>query len=132
MSAGSILLVADNCEMLDSFSRLLEQYGYETDATYHPLQRLMLAAERNYDVAVVDVDIPATDGLGLLDELVRLELFPVIVLSEKTCPIYVSRALEIGAIDYLVKPTAFEGLESSIKFAMSSRMAVTELDHSDV
>ena len=118
MSAGSILFVDEDYELRESFSRWFEQKGYETDLTYHPLQRLMLAAERQYDVVVIDIGLESMNGIEVLGEFVQRQ-FPVVVFTESKCPIFVSRALEGGAVDYLVKPSTMEDLESAIASAIS-------------
>jgi two-component system KDP operon response regulator KdpE len=119
MSAGSILFVDEDRSLVESLAHWFEEKGYDTVSTFHPLQRLMLAAECKYDVVVIDIGLPEMDGLEVLDELVQRKEFPVIVLSADACPILVSRALEIGAFTFLVKPAALEDLESAIESALS-------------
>jgi DNA-binding response OmpR family regulator len=119
MSAGSILFVDEDRSLVESLAHWFEEKGYDTASTFHPLQRLMLAAEHECDVIVIDIDLPEMDGLEVLGELVQREMFSVIVHTANACPIFVSRALEIGAVNYLVKPAALEDLEDAIESALS-------------
>ncbi|MFT5303188.1 MAG: DNA-binding response OmpR family regulator, partial [Mariniblastus sp.] len=86
MSNGSILLLDDDRELVDSFARWFERKGYEATRSYHPKQSLITAAEHNYDVAVIDTGVADMNGLVLLGELVELKMFPVIVLSGEANP----------------------------------------------
>ena len=114
-SNGSILLVDDDQDMVDSFSRWFRRSGYEATPTYHAMHGLMAAAKNRYDVAVVDIGMPDMSGLELLAELIELQLFPVIVLSGHNEPELKSEAMRLGAAEYLLKPASMNELESAIR-----------------
>jgi two-component system KDP operon response regulator KdpE len=120
-SNGSILLVDDDQEMVDSFSRWLRRKGYGTTPTYHGKHSLVEAANNHYDVAIVDIGLPDMTGLDLLAELVQLQLFPVIVLSGKSEPELKSEALRLGAAEYLLKPVSMDRLETEIRKTIFER-----------
>ena len=129
MSNGSLLLVDDDREMVDSFSRWFQRKGYQTTPTYHAMQCLMAAATNRYDIAVIDIGMPDMDGLELLKELVQLDLFPVIVLSGLTDQWTMLKALELGAVSYLVKPASMDLMENIIQESMSpSNKQLSRLD----
>ena len=59
------------------------------------------------DVLTLDVEMPRMDGLVFLEKLMRLHPMPVVMISsltEKSSDITL-RALELGAFDYVTKPT---------------------------
>ena len=59
------------------------------------------------DVITLDVEMPRMDGLSFLEELMHANPLPVIMVSaltQKSCDTTL-RALELGAIDYVSKPT---------------------------
>lgn len=59
------------------------------------------------DVITLDVEMPRMDGLTFLEELMRTNPLPVLMISaltEKGCDVTL-RALELGAIDYIQKPS---------------------------
>jgi two-component system, chemotaxis family, protein-glutamate methylesterase/glutaminase len=59
------------------------------------------------DVITLDVEMPRMDGLSFLEELMHTNPLPVIMVSaltQKSCDTTL-RALELGAIDYVSKPT---------------------------
>jgi len=119
MAKSSILLVDDDRDMVDSFSRWFKRKGYRTTSTYHPMQCLIAAANQKFDVAVIDIGLPDMNGLELLGELIQLERFPVLVLSGISDPKIQSNAIELGADRFLVKPVSMELLERAIGDAIS-------------
>ena len=63
------------------------------------------------DVVTLDVEMPRMDGITFLEKLMRLRPMPVIMISaltEANADVTL-RALELGAIDCIAKPVAFEG-----------------------
>ncbi len=118
MSNGAILLVDDDREMVDSISNWFRRVGYETTPTYHAFHCLMAAAENQYDVAIVDVGMPDMNGFEVLRELVALQLFPVIVLSGHNGSEFKSRAFQLGALEYLVKPVSLPEVEAVVRKAI--------------
>ncbi|BCS52682.1 chemotaxis response regulator protein-glutamate methylesterase [Geobacter sp. SVR] len=59
------------------------------------------------DVITLDVEMPRMDGLTFLDELMHTDPLPVVMVSsltQKSCDTTL-RALELGAVDYVTKPT---------------------------
>lgn len=59
------------------------------------------------DVITLDVEMPRMDGLTFLEELMRTNPLPVVMVSsltQKACNTTL-RALELGAVDYVTKPS---------------------------
>ena len=117
MSRGSILFVDDDHEMVDSFSRWFRRKGYQTTQTYDVLQSRSAMAEYDFDVAVIDIGLPDSDGFDFLDELVRRAQFPVIVLSGLSNREIESTAIKHGAFRYLLKPAKLGEIEHAIEQA---------------
>jgi two-component system, chemotaxis family, protein-glutamate methylesterase/glutaminase len=60
------------------------------------------------DVLTLDVEMPRMDGLSFLEKLMRVHPMPVVMVASATgagCAITL-RALELGAVDFVTKPTA--------------------------
>lgn len=66
-----------------------------------------LIKEHNPDVITLDVEMPKIDGLMFLERIMTLRPMPVIMVSSLTSQGADStlRALELGAVDYIAKPT---------------------------
>jgi two-component system chemotaxis response regulator CheB len=71
-----------------------------------------IAAIRTHrpDVVTCDVEMPGMDGLGLLQHLMRSEPLPIIIISTTTQrgSQAAMRALELGAVEVLAKPSIAE------------------------
>ncbi len=63
--------------------------------------------ELNPDVITLDVEMPRMDGLDFLERLMRLRPMPVVMISTLTArgAQVTLRALELGAVDFVTKPT---------------------------
>lgn len=111
----SILLIDHDRESIDSSSRWFESIGYETSSSFHPFHGLTLAAERNFDVAVIDIQMLDTDGPEILQQLVDLQLFPVVVHTAEEDPELHKTAIEIGAVACFKKPASMVELTEMVE-----------------
>lgn len=77
-----------------------------------------LASSHSPDVAMLDVRMPATDGIACLGRL-RAELpdLPVLMFSAYDNPTYIARAVALGAAGYLVKTATKDVILSAIRRA---------------
>jgi DNA-binding response OmpR family regulator len=100
-----ILLVEDDGLVADAIVRGLSQAGFTVDhAGSAELARIVLRTE-HFDLAVVDIGLPAADGFTLLQEL-RAEgkATPVLILTARYTLRDKMRAFDLGADDFLMKP----------------------------
>ena len=112
---SSILVVDDQSAHLHLLMRLLQDAGYENvSATADPRQVRALHREHRYDLILLDIQMPALDGFGVMGEL-RSDAgghrLPVIVLTAQ--PGHKLQALEAGARDFISKP--FEAVEVKLR-----------------
>lgn len=85
----------------------MEVVGYGVD----PLIAREQIKALDPDIVTLDVEMPRMDGITFLEKLMRLRPMPVIMISaltEANADVTL-RALELGAIDCIAKPVAFEG-----------------------
>lgn len=108
--SSHILIVDDHREIRDLVSRLLVTEGYRTSTAASGTEmRKVLAADR-VDLIILDLMLPAEDGLTLCRVLRQQESqVPIIMLTAKGDEIDRVLGLEMGADDYLAKP--FSGRE---------------------
>ncbi|HPF71687.1 MAG TPA: response regulator, partial [Candidatus Krumholzibacteria bacterium] len=106
-----VLIVEDFAPLRGSLVRGLREAGYAVDATGDGIEGQSLLAGSDYDVLVLDLMLPGTDGLSILRRL-REAKRPtrVLILTALDAVADKVRGLEQGADDYLVKPFAFEEL----------------------
>lgn len=111
-----ILVVEDEKELLASIGEGLELDGYYVDLVDNGTQALEMAQLEQYDLILLDLNLPGIDGLDLLRTL-RLEHSEtkVLILSARSSVSDRIVGLDAGADDYLIKPFAFGELEARIR-----------------
>ncbi len=84
-----------------------------------PIVARELIKKVNPDVLTLDVEMPKMDGITFLANLMRLRPMPVVMLSTATTKgaDTTLQALELGAVDFIAKPTEAELLTEPDKFA---------------
>ena len=103
-----ILIVEDERPIADLIELTLTGAGYACEQANDGETAADLIAERNYELAILDIMLPKVDGYELLGYL-RSVGTPVIFVTAKTALKDRVRGLHEGADDYLTKP--FEPLE---------------------
>lgn len=132
-----ILVVEDNKKLANSLVRGLVQEGYAADALHDGLEaeRRLAMSHADYDLVVLDLNLPGKDGVTLCAELRAAGIMtPIIMLTaQDTIPDRIT-GLDSGADDYLTKPFAFDELLSRIRAlarrpreALSPELAVGNL-----
>jgi len=105
MTAIQVLIIDDEADVCGFFRRLLTKKGYEvTTATNKPAALAALAANR-FSVAMVDLKLPDTDGLTLLQAIkARQPACEVIIMTGYSTVKTAVTAMQQGAYEYLEKP----------------------------
>ena len=104
---GTILIVDDNPVNRLLLGRGVEQQGHGVVFPGHGREALELLRQRDFDLVLLDVEMPELDGYQVLDELKadpRLRDLPVVMTSALDELDSVVRCIEMGAEDYLTKP----------------------------
>src|SRR6188474_970657 len=105
--AMKVLIVEDEPKTADYLERGLREQGYVVDVARDGLDGKHMALEYEYDVIVLDVVLPGTDGFSVLQALREQRQTPVIMLTARDRVDDRVRGLREGADDYLVKPFSF-------------------------
>lgn len=103
-----ILIAEDEHPIADLIELTLTGAGYTCEQANDGETAADLIAERDYELAILDIMLPKVDGYELLGYL-RSVGTPVIFVTAKTTLNDRVRGLRLGADDYLTKP--FEPLE---------------------
>ena len=111
-----VLLIEDNTDIAANICDYLEGEGHDMDHAMDGVGGLHLALTQSYDVLILDVMLPAMDGLTLCEKLrTRGTDLPVLMLTARdTLPDKLA-GFEAGTDDYLVKPFALQELHARVK-----------------
>lgn len=100
-----ILLLEDDLLFGESIVDVLEEEGFAVVLCRNGQEALDETYKNQFDLYLLDINVPLIDGLSLLKELRRAnDLTPTIYLTSYQEIETLSQAFEIGADDYLKKP----------------------------
>jgi two-component system, OmpR family, response regulator len=120
-----LLMVEDDVKIAQFVSKGLKEAGFAVDHMANGEDGLHMALTESYDIAVIDLMLPKTDGLTLIEEMRKNKInTPVLILSAKRTVDDRVKGLQIGGDDYLTKPFAFSELLARVQ-ALIRRAAGT-------
>ena len=121
-----ILIIEDEEQLCRSVAEGLRIDGYETDIGFDGDEGLCLCMTENYDLILLDLNLPGTDGLEILRQFREHNTnTPVLILSARDQIEDKVTGLDLGANDYLTKPFHFQELEARIR-SLTRRKFVQE------
>jgi diguanylate cyclase (GGDEF)-like protein/PAS domain S-box-containing protein len=131
---GSLLVVDDNAVSRDGLARCLRQKDFLVDAAANGQEALARVASGQYDLVLLDVEMPGVTGLDVLSRLrdthSQTEL-PVIMVTGRVEGSDIVEAFKRGANDYVTKPIDFPVALARIRTHLLHRWAVEDLHESE-
>jgi DNA-binding NtrC family response regulator len=128
---GKILIVDDELVVRDSLSKWFALEGYETTTADSAHEALATVAEpgKDFDLALVDIKMPGTDGIELQKRLHDAvpEMLTIIMTGYATVETAV-QALKQGAYDYVTKPIDPDELLHLVSKAIEHQRTRREID----
>ncbi|MBW2038434.1 MAG: Flp pilus assembly complex ATPase component TadA [Deltaproteobacteria bacterium] len=117
----SILVVEDDKDSQRLIARFLENHGYTVVLAEDGIDALLQLGRHKFDLIISDVNMPNLDGFKLLEMKSQKGIeAPVIFLTSRTDPEDAKRGLELGAMDYIKKPTQKDILLLRVKNALEN------------
>lgn len=111
-----LLIIEDEKKLCDTIAKSLHASGYETDVCYDGNEALEMVYSEEYDLIVLDLNLPGTDGMEILRQLrEHNEETRVLILSARSQIADKVRGLDAGANDYMEKPFHLQELEARIR-----------------
>ncbi len=108
MDTIRVLIVEDEKRIADFIARGLESAGYGVTQTHDGSSALEAIHGLEYDLIVLDLNLPDMDGLKVLEKIRNRKVSPaVLILSARSNVDDRVKGLELGADDYISKPFAF-------------------------
>ena len=118
MAGVKILLIDDDPGVVRALGAALRREGYETLTALDAVQATMFARREMPALILLDLGLPAGDGLRVLEVLSRqasTAAIPVVVLTGSSDPEKLTRARELGASDCFVKGPDLAALMARIR-----------------
>ena len=110
------LVVEDEKSLREDIAKKLRLSGYEADTCEDGENARFLLSVERYDLVLLDLNLPKTDGLTVLRELRKTDQeTPVLILSARSEISDKVEGLDAGANDYLSKPFHLAELEARVR-----------------
>ncbi len=111
-----ILLIEDEKKQSEFIQRALEQDYYKVDAVFDGKEAMDRVEVRDYDLIIVDLQLPQVSGVEIIKRIRELKLkTPVLVLTANDDTNMKVSNLDNGADDYLTKPFALDELLARVR-----------------
>jgi len=118
-----ILMVDDEVKFLKAISDRLRLKGFDVTAASDGDAAIAAANKGGFDVAVVDLQMPGTDGEQVLEILKKNHKFiEIIMLTGHATLDSAVACTKLGAFKYLEKPYNFDKLVEAVKEAYQARL----------
>jgi putative nucleotidyltransferase with HDIG domain len=117
-----ILLVDDEESILNAYSAMLTEFGYQTETASKPDKAIELVQKHRFSTVFLDQYLGPVTGLSLMQQMARIdpELYFVIITANGTADLAVE-SLKKGASDFIAKPFSVSDLIKSIEYVDKKR-----------
>jgi len=127
MEQGKILVVEDEESLRWVLRKALEDEGYWVQTTANGDLARKALSEHRFDVSLMDIKLPDTDGLTLLKELKEAGTdTTMILMTAQNTMRNAIEAMKLGAFDYVTKPFELEEILVVVQRALESRRLIQE------
>lgn len=103
-----VLVIEDEVRLGEALKRGLEAEGFAVDVIQNGTEGLWMATENPYDLILLDIMLPGTNGFKICGTLREREVWtPILMLTAKDGELDEAESLDTGADDFLSKPFSF-------------------------
>lgn len=111
-----VLVVEDESELAQLVELHLDDLGCEVTLASDGDRGLRLATSKTFDLIILDLMLPGTDGLEICKQVRRQSIYtPMLILTAKSSELDRVLGLEVGADDYMTKPFSVRELMARVK-----------------
>lgn len=125
---AKILLVEDDSTLAMGIEYSLKNEGYMVDIAHNFTDGRDLVRQNNYDLIILDVELPDGNGFDLCREIRKDKTTPVIFLTAQDEEVNIVMGLDLGGDDYITKPFRIKELISRIKAVMRRTAKISQRD----
>lgn len=116
---SKILIADDEPNIVALVSRYAQREGYDVTAVPDGRQAIEACAKEDFDIIIMDVMMPDTDGFTACKKIKESKDIPVIMLSARGTEFDKLFGFEVGVDDYVTKPFSPMELMARIKVILS-------------
>ncbi|WP_342120693.1 ANTAR domain-containing response regulator [Pseudoduganella sp. OTU4001] len=128
-----LILIVDDDKILTEFlGELLARAGHDTMLAYSADQALALIAEREPDLALLDIHMPGMSGLELAKQLNRNTSVPFMFLSGRGDADAGKQAAAYGAVGFVVKPVDEQHLMPAFEAGLARADEIRQLRRTEI
>jgi response regulator NasT len=128
-----LILIVDDDKILTEFlGELLSRAGYDTMLAHSSDQALALIAEREPDLALLDIHMPGMSGLELAKQLNRNTTVPFMFLSGRGDADAGKQAAAYGAVGFVVKPVDEHHLMPAFEAGLARADEIRQLRRTEI
>ncbi len=118
-----VLIADDEVDFAKTLAERLELRNLSVTPVFSGKAAMEIINEIDFDVIVLDVQMPETDGIELLGKIKKISpLIQVIMLTGQGTINNAIKGMKLGAFDFLLKPADTDLLEEKIKEAHSIKL----------
>lgn len=126
-----VLVVEDDHDIADLLQIHLTDIDCDVTLIHNGREALDNATENEYDLVILDLNLPGMDGMEVCKQLRHQNInMPILMLTARTEEIDKVLGLESGADDYLTKPFSIRELQARVK-AILRRVKVLAGEHEE-
>jgi two-component system, NtrC family, nitrogen regulation response regulator NtrX len=124
MKSARILVVDDEANIRTLLDEILSEEGYEVTTASDAEEARQARKRSEYDLILLDIWMPDTDGISLLKEWSESDaLGPVVMMSGHGTVDAAVEATRLGAVDFIEKPVSLAKLLRVVQSALADRRA---------
>lgn len=127
------LIVEDDIALSNGIVLTLKNDSCKFKQVYDLGQARKCVKDKNYDLIILDINLPDGNGLDFMAEVRKTSAIPIILLTANDLEIDIVTGLELGADDYITKPFSLMVLRARVNAALRKQKAcekdIFKLDH---
>ena len=99
-----ILIIDSDNKIVNFISMALKAQGYKVTSSSNGKSGILAFCTGNPDVIIMDIDLPDSDGINVIEQIREVSQIPIAVISSRNIEHDKIQCLDKGANDYIMKP----------------------------